>query len=465
MTPPGGGEPEWLSILRKRERREGLVPAPPDPPSAPPLGPYGAGEAAPPSAPPLGPYGAGEAAPPSVPPGAPEPVPPVFPAHGQEPPRLPAEPPSPMPGILETPTAGGPGHKAEERRRTRTNGILLATAGLVFALLVVLGLKILALSPISYVEWTLALVATAIVQLVVWWIPHQSLDEHLRWDRHYTYTPMLAAALLLSLYMYLAVEAVARLLILMSWFVALLFTAGLVGFVEVAVLSGAMTAGYLIAARLLATRGLLPSFAFEVIVAGVFFGICVFAAVVFQRLHQERREARLLKRELTEQALTDPLTGLANRREFERIMLAELDRIRRYGGSCTVAMIDVDYFKNYNDTLGHPAGDALLKELATVIRIQLRQSDFFARVGGEEFALVMVNTPGLDGLDVMERLRRHIHTHRFSDEDIQPGGSLTISAGLASFPENGSTYEELIGHADEALYVAKNRGRNRVCGP
>ena len=439
MTPPGGGEPEWLRILRKRERREGLLPAPPEPPRS--------------TGPPPRPHGTGE------------PAPPVFPAHGQEPPRLPAEPPSPMPGILETPTAGGPGHKAEERRRVRTHGILLATAGLVFALLVVLALKTLALSPISFVEWTLALVATAIVQLVVWWIPHRSLDEHLRWDRHYTYTPMLAASLLLSLYMYLAVEAVARLLILMSWFVALLFTAGLVGFVEVAVLSGAMTAGYLITARLLAARGLLPSFAFEVIVAGVFFGICVFAAVVFQRLHQERREARLLKQELTEQALTDPLTGLANRREFERIMLAELDRIRRYGGSCTVAMIDVDYFKNYNDTLGHPAGDALLRELATVIRIQLRQSDFFARVGGEEFALVMVNTPGPDGLDVMERLRRHIDTHRFSDEDIQPGGSLTISAGLASFPENGSTYEELIGHADEALYVAKNRGRNRVCGP
>lgn len=428
MTSPGGGEPEWLRILRKRERREGLVPAPPEPPRS--------------TAPPPGPYGAAEAGPPSV-----------------------AEPPAPMPGILETRTTGGPGHKAEERRRVRTNGILLATAGLVFALLVVLGLKILALSPISYVEWTLALVATAIVQLVLWWIPHRSLDEHLRWDRHYTYTPMLAAALLLSLYMYLAVEAVARLLILMSWFVALLFTAGLVGFVEVAVLSGAMTAGYLIAARLLAARGLLPSFAFEVIVAGVFFGICVFAAVVFRRLHQERREARLLKQELTEQALTDPLTGLANRREFERIMLAELDRIRRYGGSCTVAMIDVDHFKNYNDTLGHPAGDALLKELTTVIRIQLRQSDFFARVGGDEFTLVMVNTPGLDGLDVVERLRRHLETHRFSDEEIQPGGSVTISVGLASFPENGSTYEELIGHADEALYVAKSRGRNRVCGP
>ena len=164
MTPAGGGEPEWLRILRKRERREGLVPAPPEPPrsTAPPPGPYGAGGPAPPSASP----GAAEPRPPSVaeapPPGTGEAAPPVFPAHGQEPPRLPAEPPSPMPGILETPTAGGPGHKAEERRRMRTNGILLATAGLVFALLVVLGLKILALSPISYVEWTLALVATAI---------------------------------------------------------------------------------------------------------------------------------------------------------------------------------------------------------------------------------------------------------------------------------------------------------------
>jgi diguanylate cyclase (GGDEF)-like protein len=156
---------------------------------------------------------------------------------------------------------------------------------------------------------------------------------------------------------------------------------------------------------------------------------------------------------------------MPNRREFERIMRSELDRIRRYGGSCTVAMIDVDNFKNYNDTLGHPAGDALLRELANVITWQLRQSDFIARYGGEEFALVMVNTPGLDALDVMERLRRNIESHRFPDEEIQPAGSITISAGLAAFPENGSTLEELLAHADQALYVAKSRGRNRVCGP
>jgi diguanylate cyclase (GGDEF)-like protein len=473
VTPPSG-EPEWLRILRQRERSGGLVSGKRD---APGRRLYGKREIREASGPPAeGPL-----------PGAPgqvtSPAPPA-PMHAEPPHPEAAPSQTPPPGYttqisppaglgasnaiataLGMPSAGGPGHTADERRRMRTRGVGLATSGLFFALFVVLGLKLLDQSPITYAEWVTAVVMTTLVQLVVWYIPHNYLDERISWDRHYTYVPMMAGAALLSLYMYLAVEAVARLLLLMSWFVALLFTAGLAGFVEVAVMSGAMAAGYLIAARVLAERGQLPSFAFEVVVAGVFFGICTYAAMVFQRLRQERSEARELRRELTEQALTDPLTGMPNRREFERIMRSELDRIRRYGGSCTVAMIDVDNFKNYNDTLGHPAGDALLRELANVITWQLRQSDFIARYGGEEFALVMVNTPGLDALDVMERLRRNIESHRFPDEEIQPAGSITISAGLASFPENGSTLEELLAHADQALYVAKSRGRNRVCGP
>ncbi len=460
MSP--GGEPDWLKILRQRERSSGLVAGRSEAESGP-------AEEAPESA---------ASPPPATPPPSPYPVvPPSPPASTEVPPPAEPAPPTAHPsatgpldvsGLIAAagmPLVGGPGHTAEQRRRLRTRGVLLATGGLILALGVLLGLKILGLSPISNAEWLSAVVLTGVVQMLVWYVPHQSLDERISWDKHYTYVPMLAGAALLTLYMYLAVETVARLLLLMSWFVALLFTAGLAGFVEVTLLSGVMAAGYLVAARLLANRDQLPSFAFEVIVAGVFFGICVYAGMVFQRLLQERAEARELRRELTEQALTDPLTGLPNRREFERIMVAELDRIRRYGGACTVAMIDVDYFKNYNDTLGHPAGDVLLRELAKVITVQMRQSDFFARYGGEEFALVMVNTTGLESLDVMERLRRHIETHRFPDEEIQPAGSLTISAGLACFPDNGSTYEELIGHADQALYVAKSRGRNRVCGP
>jgi diguanylate cyclase (GGDEF)-like protein len=455
-----GGEPDWLKILRQRERSSGLQP----PTAAPPP----SGE---PETPPL-PQPSDVTPPPPYPVAPPssstvtEAPPPAEPAPPAVQPR--AAGPLDVSGLIAAtgmPLAGGPGHTAEQRRRLRTRGVMFATGGLLLALGVILGLKILGLSPISNAQWLSAAVVTGVVQMLVWYIPHQYLDERITWDQHYTYVPLLAGAVLLTLYMYLAVEPVARLILLMSWFVALLFTAGLAGSIEVTLLSGVMAAGYLAAARLLANRGQLPSFALEVIVAGIFFGICVYVGMVFQRLLQERAEARALRRELTEQALTDPLTGLPNRREFERIMVSELDRIRRYGGACTVAMIDVDYFKNYNDTLGHPAGDTLLRELASVITLQMRQSDFFARYGGEEFALVMVNTPGLDALDVMERLRIHIETHRFPDEEIQPAKSLTISAGLACFPDNGSTYEELIGHADQALYVAKSRGRNRVCGP
>ena len=465
MSP--GGEPDWLKILRRRERSSGLFAGEgksesgptedaPQPTAAPPS------SLQPSDVPPAPPYAV-------VPPSAqastevPSPAEPVPPAVQPQ-----AAAPLDVSGLIAAagmPLVGGPGHTAEQRRRLRTRGVMFATGGLMLALGVLLGLKILGVSPISNAEWLSAVVVTGVVQILVWYIPHQYLDERIRWDKHYTYVPTLAGAALIALYMYLAVEPVARLLLLMSWFVALLFTAGLAGFLEVTVLSGAMAAGYLVAARLLANRGQLPSFAFEVIVAGVFFGICVYAGMVFQRLLKERTEAQELRRELTEQALTDALTGLPNRRDFERIMGSELDRIRRYGGSCTVAMIDVDHFKNYNDTLGHPAGDTLLRELATVINLQMRQSDFFARYGGEEFALVMVNSTGVDAFDVMERLRRHIETHRFPDEEIQPAGSITISAGLACFPDNGSTYEELIAHADQALYVAKSRGRNRVCGP
>ncbi len=446
MSP--GGEPDWLKILRRQERSSGLFARKGKPESGP------TEDALQPTA-----------APPSSPTST-EVPPPAEPAPRAVQP--PASGPLAVSGLIAAagmPLVGGPGHTAEQRRRLRTRGVLYATGGLMLALGVVLGLKILGLSPISNAEWLSAVVVTGVVQILVWYVPHQYLDERIPWDKHYTYVPMLAGAALIALYMYLAVEPVARLLLLMSWFVALLFTAGLAGFLEVTVLSGAMAAGYLVAARLLANRGQLPSFAFEVIVAGVFFGICVYAGMVFQRLLKERTEAQELRRELTEQALTDALTGLPNRRDFERIMGSELERIRRYGGCCTVAMIDVDHFKNYNDTLGHPAGDTLLRELATVMKLQKRQSDFFARYGGEEFALVMVNSTGVDAFDMMERMRRHIETHRFADEEIQPAKSITISAGLACFPDNGSTYEELIAHADQALYVAKSRGRNRVCGP
>jgi diguanylate cyclase (GGDEF)-like protein len=250
----------------------------------------------------------------------------------------------------------------------------------------------------------------------------------------------------------------------MAWFVALLFMAGLAGLVEVVVLSAGMTVGYLgaLGLRELTHAGLRLSFAQETLRAGVFLAINVYAGVVFQRLHRERRERGNLRRRLTELALTDPLTGLRNRRYFEDFLRSELARIDRYGGVCSVAILDVDHFKNYNDTLGHLAGDAVLRQLAGVLREEMRVSDVVSRIGGEEFGLILVNTDRAEARAVIERLHGRIHAHPFPREDVQPGRQLTVSTGIASCPADGTDYEELVGRADEALYAAKQAGRNRI---
>src|SRR3989442_447500 len=111
------------------------------------------------------------------------------------------------------------------------------------------------------------------------------------------------------------------------------------------------------------------------------------------RLRRDRQARKVLRAKLAELAITDPLTGLYNRRHFEEILRAEVHRIGRYGGNCSLGMIDLDFFKNYNDTLGHLAGDALLRELAALLRGHLRVSDVLARYGGGEVWVVMVKTP------------------------------------------------------------------------
>jgi len=125
-------------------------------------------------------------------------------------------------------------------------------------------------------------------------------------------------------------------------------------------------------------------------------------------------------------------------------------------------MIDVDHFKNYNDLLGHPAGDAALRQLAAVIRGHLRLGDVGARYGGEEFGLILTNTDKREASEAVERLRWVIETHPFVRREVQPGGKLTISAGIATAPEDGDSYEGLVQKADVALYMAKSAGRNHV---
>jgi diguanylate cyclase (GGDEF)-like protein len=127
-----------------------------------------------------------------------------------------------------------------------------------------------------------------------------------------------------------------------------------------------------------------------------------------------------------------------------------------------VALIDVDDFKQYNDAHGHLAGDALLKTLAEVMRGQVRGSDLLARYGGEEFGLIMPGTGRAEAQLTAERLRARVDAYVFADAATQPGGRLTISAGVSAAPQDGIDAHTLLSRADEALYTAKRTGKNRV---
>jgi diguanylate cyclase (GGDEF)-like protein/PAS domain S-box-containing protein len=148
-------------------------------------------------------------------------------------------------------------------------------------------------------------------------------------------------------------------------------------------------------------------------------------------------------------ARTDPTTGLPNRRSWEEELRAAIARAQRHGHSLAVALVDLDRFKLFNDTYGHPAGDALLADAAASWRLTLRVTDFIARYGGEEFALLFPECPPDEALAVLDRLR------------AATPQSQTASVGIAYWDRSESP-EDLVARADAALYEAKDAGRNRV---
>ncbi len=125
-------------------------------------------------------------------------------------------------------------------------------------------------------------------------------------------------------------------------------------------------------------------------------------------------------------------------------------------------MLDIDFFKNYNDTNGHLQGDALLKALTAIIRNQLRESDTPGRYGGEEFIMLLPETEKEESITIAERIRQAIEAYDFPRAEQQPGGRITGSIGVSSYPEDGDTLEKLISAADDSLYSSKCAGRNRV---
>jgi diguanylate cyclase (GGDEF)-like protein len=162
-------------------------------------------------------------------------------------------------------------------------------------------------------------------------------------------------------------------------------------------------------------------------------------------------------------AVTDGLTGLFNHRYFQNRLERSLGLTRELGQSLGLLMIDIDYFKQYNDLNGHIAGDVALREMAALLRGCVKRGDTVARYGGEEFAVVLFDTDEPGAVKVAERLRGEVQRIDFPNEQVLPGGHLTISVGLAMFPRDAGDRPGLIARADRALYAAKRGGRNRVC--
>lgn len=178
------------------------------------------------------------------------------------------------------------------------------------------------------------------------------------------------------------------------------------------------------------------------------------------QLYHDLKEAYTLAEK---QAITDGLTEIYNYRSFHRQLEREIKRSLRHWLKMSLIMIDIDFFKHYNDTHGHPAGDKILRQLADVFRRSTRSSDLVARYGGEEFVIILPETPKQAAYKMAEKIRKMVEEESFPNEHTQPNGALTISIGVATFPDDAQSPDELIQHADKQLYCAKQTGRNKVC--
>ncbi len=178
------------------------------------------------------------------------------------------------------------------------------------------------------------------------------------------------------------------------------------------------------------------------------------AGLAIENSHLYERTVRL--------SYSDSLTNLINHGRFQYLLSRNLKRAAQLKKPLSLVMIDIDNFKNFNDTLGHPAGDKVLLNIARILKKTCRAGDIVARYGGEEFIVVLTDTNKESAWGMAERLRQAVEKFNFPGQEVQPNKNLTISSGLACFPEDAKNKGELIAKADSALYQAKKAGRNRT---
>ena len=171
-------------------------------------------------------------------------------------------------------------------------------------------------------------------------------------------------------------------------------------------------------------------------------------------------QAKQLMEHLKESTLNDSMTGLRNRRFLEEYADTLISQCKRRGTAMTLIMLDLDYFKKVNDTYGHDIGDLMLIELAQILKAQVRDSDWIIRYGGEEFLIILLDTPASAGYKVAEKIRLAVANHQFKVGKVVL--HKTLSAGVADFPGDAQAFWQALKYADVALYAAKNTGRNQV---
>jgi diguanylate cyclase (GGDEF)-like protein len=181
-----------------------------------------------------------------------------------------------------------------------------------------------------------------------------------------------------------------------------------------------------------------------------------------QNLHRNEDLLKEVLQQTRELSISDGLTGLYNQMHFFELLDRETKKSQRHEMSYSLIIFDVDHFKNFNDSNGHLRGSETLRDIAALMRKKFRSTDLLAKYGGDEFVIILPQTDKVGAYLAAERLRESVEKQAFPGAETQPQKKITVSIGLASYPEHGATDEEILNRADKALYFAKETGRNRT---
>jgi diguanylate cyclase (GGDEF)-like protein len=206
------------------------------------------------------------------------------------------------------------------------------------------------------------------------------------------------------------------------------------------------------------TEKLATMVAFNVILLFTYF----ISAYLSRNLKENEEKIQDLLQKTQEMSVTDGLTNLYNQTHLFLLFRLQLKKSQRYHKCFSIIIFDVDHFKNYNDNNGHLKGSDVLRQMGGIMRRCFRSSDVLAKYGGDEFVIILPESDKVGAFLAADRLREEVEAEPFEGREHQPLGKITLSLGISSYPEHGSTIEELLDHADKALYYAKESGRNKT---